>query len=295
MASTVHAGSAPTVRASKLQRYLAWTPTLLGGVVALLGLILAGGGAYLASLGGSLYYVLVGAMLVAAGLLMIKGKMAGFYTYAGAFAFTAVWTFWEVGLSGWELIPRLVGPFILLVLAVLVAPVLDQTIGRQVRKLGAIGAGAFVAALAVLIPIFNQQAAPNPLPQAHADAAFGDSVYAPNKGEWSAFGGGQGAQRYSELAQITPANVKDLKRVWTFHTGDIPKKKYGSELTPLKVGNAVYGCTPMNKLFALNAATGEKLWTYDPEVPTSWVPYTAACRGVAYYEKPKAAADEACA
>ena len=63
------------------------------------------------------------------------------------------------------------------------------------------------------------------------------------------------------------------------NTGDIPNK-YGSELTPLKVGDAIYGCTPMNKLFALNAATGEKLWMYDPQVPVAWVPYTAACRGV---------------
>src|SRR5262249_55863923 len=106
--------------------------------------------------------------------------------------------------------------------------------------------------------------------------------------------GGQGAQRYSELAQITPANVKDLKHVWTFHTGDIPKK-YGSELTPPKGGNAVYGCTPIDKLFALNAATGEKLWMYDPQVPASWVPYTAACRGVAFYSNPNATAGQVCA
>jgi quinoprotein glucose dehydrogenase len=295
MSSIVHAGPAPTrYSALELQRYLAWSPRLLGALIALLGLILAGGGAYLASLGGSLYYVLAGAMLIVAGSLMMKGKIAGFYTYAGAFAFTAAWSFWEVGLSGWELIPRLVGPFILLVLAILVAPVLDQTSGRQVRKWGSIGAALFVAVLGVLIPIFNQQPAPHQLPEAHANAVFGDAAYAPKKGEWSAYGGGQGAQRYSDLAQITPANVKDLKRVWTFHTDDIPKK-YGSELTPLKVGNAIYGCTPMNKLFALNAATGEKLWTYDPEVPASWVPYTAACRGVAYYENPKATAGQACA
>ncbi|WP_371929904.1 membrane-bound PQQ-dependent dehydrogenase, glucose/quinate/shikimate family [Bradyrhizobium sp. CCGUVB1N3] len=296
MSSTVDVAPAATTRhrASELQKYLALTPRVLGGIVALLGLILAGGGAYLASLGGSLYYVLAGVMLVAAGLLMIRGKIAGIYTYVGAFAFTAVWSFWEVGLSGWELIPRLVGPFILLVLAILAAPAIDKTIGRHVRKLGSIGAGLFVAALGVLIPIFNQQAAPNPLPQAHTNAVFGDSAYAPKKGEWNAYGGGQGGQRYSDLAQITPANVKDLKRVWTFHTGDIPKK-YGSELTPLKVGNTIYGCTPMNKLFALNAATGEKLWMHDPEVPTSWVPYTAACRGVAYYENPKATAGQACA
>jgi len=260
----------------------------------LLGLILAGGGAYLAWLGGSLYYVLVGAMLVAAGYLLIKGRIAGFYTYVGAFAFTAAWSFWEVGLSGWELIPRLVGPFVLLILAILVAPLLDQTTGRGARKWGLVSAGIFVAALAILIPIFNRQAAPLQLPDARADPFFADPAYAPTKGDWSAYGGGQGAQRFSELAQITPANVKDLMRVWTFHTGDIPKK-YGSELTPLKVGNAIYGCTPMNKLFALNAVTGEKLWMYDPQVPAAWVPYTAACRGVAYYSNPSATAGQACA
>src|SRR5215813_4200867 len=67
MSSTLHGGTVPTrYWASELQKYLVWAPALLGGVVALLGLILAGGGAYLAWLGGSLYYVLVGAMLVAA-------------------------------------------------------------------------------------------------------------------------------------------------------------------------------------------------------------------------------------
>jgi quinoprotein glucose dehydrogenase len=272
----------------------AWSPVLLGMAIALLGLILAGGGAYLAALGGSWYYVAVGAMFLAAGYLVIKRRIAGFYTYVGAFAFTCVWAFWEVGLSGWQLIPRLVGPFVLLVLAILVAPTLDQTSGRRARKLGLVGVGIFVAALAILIPIFNQQPAARPLPDAQADAFFEDPAYAPNKGEWNAYGGGQSAQRYSELAQITPGNVRDLKRVWTFHTGDIPRK-YGSELTPLKVGDTLYGCTPMNKLFALNAATGEKLWMYDPQVPLNWVPYTAACRGVAFYSNPSAAAGQACA
>jgi quinoprotein glucose dehydrogenase len=179
------------------------------------------------------------------------------------------------------LIPRLVGPFVLLVLATLVTPLLDQMTGRRTRNWGLVGIAVFAAALAILIPIFNQHPAALPLPQARADAFFADSAYVPTKGDWSAYGGGQGAQRYSELTQITPANVRNLKRVWTFNTGDIPKK-YGSELTPLKVGNVIYGCTPMNKLFALNATTGEKLWMYDPQVPISWVPYTAACRGVAF-------------
>src|SRR5262249_25585719 len=156
------------------------------------------------------------------------------------------------------------------------------------------GVGIFAAALAILIPIFNRQPAARELPVARAGAFFEDAAYAPNRGEWSAYGGGQSAQRYSDLTQITPENVKDLKRVWTFHTGHIPKKS-GSELTPLKIGSTIYGCTPMNKLFALNAATGEKLWMYDPQVPAAWVPYTAACRGVAFYTIPNAAPGQVCA
>src|SRR5262245_8414985 len=264
-------------------RYLAWAPVLLGTLVALIGLVLTGGGAYLAALGGSWYYVLAGVMLIAAGYLVIRRRISGIYIYIGAFVFTAVWAFWEVGLSGWPLIPRLVGPFVLLVLAVLIAPVLDPTGGRRARNWGMAGAGIFVVALAILIPIFNQPPAPDQLPETRADASFEDPAYAPKSGEWDAYGGGQSAQRYSELTQITPDNVKDLTRVWTFHTGDIPAK-YGAELTPLKVGDTIYGCTAMNKLFALNAATGEKQWLYDPEVPTAWVPYTAACRGVTFYK-----------
>jgi quinoprotein glucose dehydrogenase len=271
-----------------------WPRVLLGIAIALLGLVLAGGGTYLAALGGSWYYVVAGAMFLTAGYLVIKGRIAGLYTYIGAFTFTAVWTFWEIGLSGWQLIPRLVGPFVFLVLAILVAPTLDQETGRRARKLGLVGVGIFVVALAILIPIFNRQPAAFALPIARADAVFEDPAYAPNKGEWNAYGGGQSAQRYSELAQITPGNVKELKRVWTFHTGDMPKK-YGSELTPLKIGDVLYGCTPMNKLFALNAATGEKRWMYDPQVPLAWVPYTAACRGVTFYRNPTAPAGQACA
>src|SRR5690606_34451326 len=41
-------------------------------------------------------------------------------------------------------------------------------------------------------------------------------------------------------------------------------------------------------LIALDAATGEERWRYDPEVPDENIPYTAACRGVVYFEAPEA-------
>jgi quinoprotein glucose dehydrogenase len=191
MSSIVPAGAATASPASQAPRRRAWSAALLGVPVALMGLILAGGGAWLAALGGSWYYVLAGAMFLASGVLMIRRRMAGFYTYAGAYAFTAVWTFWEIGLSGWELIPRLVAPSVFLVLAILVTPALDPVAGRRARKLGAIGAGLFAAALAVLIPIVNRQSAPQSLPDVQADAPFRDPAYTPGKGEWNAYGGGR--------------------------------------------------------------------------------------------------------
>jgi len=55
-------------------RKTAWSRALLGIFIALFGLVLAGGGAYLTALGGSWYYVVVGAMFMAAGYLLIKRK-----------------------------------------------------------------------------------------------------------------------------------------------------------------------------------------------------------------------------
>jgi quinoprotein glucose dehydrogenase len=274
--------------------YRTWAPVLLGAIIALIGFILGGGGVYLAILGGSLYYLVVGVLLIASGYLLIRRRIAGFYVYLAAFAFTALWTFWEVGLTGWPLLPRLVGPFVLLVLVTLIVPTLDSIGGQRLRRLALAGVALFAVVLAIAVPIVNRPPEPGPLPTAQAGVPFENPAYAPKNGEWDAYGGGASAQRYSNLAQITPENVKHLKRVWTFHTGDIPDK-YGSELSPLKIGNAIYGCTAMDKLFALNPATGQKLWMYDPQVPAAWVPYTAACRGVTYYKNPNAAAGQACA
>src|SRR5215468_8261546 len=188
MSSILDAGSAPRAyRAPALDRVVARLPAALGALIALIGLVLACGGAYLAILGGSGYYFLAGALLLASGYLIAKRRTAGLYTYVGAFAFTCVWTFWEVGLSGWQLIPRLVGPFVLLILAILVAPLLDQTTGRRARNWSFVGVGIFIVALAVLIPIFNRQAAPLQLPDARADAFFEDSANAPKQGEWNAY------------------------------------------------------------------------------------------------------------
>ena len=89
------------------------------------------GGAELIAAGGSWYYLFAGLALIVAGLAIAQRKLLGAWIYVGAFVGTALWAFWEVGLNGWALVPRLVGPLILLLLVILSLPVLDANRGRR--------------------------------------------------------------------------------------------------------------------------------------------------------------------
>jgi quinoprotein glucose dehydrogenase len=115
--------------------------------------------------------------------------------------------------------------------------------------------------------------------------------------DWPAYGGTHAALRYSPLTQITPDNVGDLQQVWEFRTGDLPEgdEPFGNQNTPVKVGDRLYLCSALNKISALDAATGGEFWTYDPVVSTDAVGYNASCRGLVYFEDPSASRTELCA
>jgi quinoprotein glucose dehydrogenase len=80
---------------------------------------------------------------------------------------------------------------------------------------------------------------------------------------WPVFGGTTDNTHYSTLSQITPANVSKLKIAWTYETHDEFK---GSEMqtNPVVIDGILYGTSPKLRVFALNAATGEELWSFDP-------------------------------
>ena len=82
-------------------------PSLLGLLILLSGLALLAGGIKLASLGGSLYYLLAGIGLALSGLLLLLGKRAALGLYALVLFASTVWALWEVGLDWWQLVPRL--------------------------------------------------------------------------------------------------------------------------------------------------------------------------------------------
>lgn len=266
-----------------------WVVRVLALVIFLIGLVLAGGGAWLLSLGGSAYYVLAGLGLIVAGVLLARGRMSGALVYAVVFAATLIWAFWEVGIAnGWALVPRLVGPLVLMMLVVAVLPLLRP--GR-IGWGGALGGVVGLAVLAVVVTVISIQAAPDrqmaavPRPEA---GSMPDPSIRETGADWPAYGGTYSSRRYSPLSQITPENVGQLQRAWLYHTGDLPseeaKDSYGAETTPLKIGDTLYLCSAKNILIALDAATGEERWRHDPGVEDKYIPYTAACRGVSYFE-----------
>lgn len=267
---------------------------IVGGLLALIGLVLTVGGVWLAALGGSFYYLLAGVGLLAAGYFLTFGRPIGAYIYLGVFALTLVWALWEVGLNVWALIPRVIGPAVLAILVVLVLPLLDPARWRW-RSAAAAAAGVVgLVAIGLLVSPGGLKRDAGGLPPVLA-ATLSDPSPMGVGSDWPAYGGTYAAQRFSPLAQITPENVAQLERAWVFETGDLPKDRWGAETTPLKVGDTLYFCTGMNVLIALDPATGRQRWRFDPQVAEEAIPYTAACRGVAYYDTPGAAADSACA
>ncbi len=72
--------------------------------------------------------------------------------------------------------------------------------------------------------------------------------------------GGKERNLYSSLKQINRDNVAKLEVAWTFETGD--QAEY--QANNLIVGGLLYTPTPSRKVVALNAASGEVRWTWDP-------------------------------
>ncbi|MFV0297995.1 MAG: membrane-bound PQQ-dependent dehydrogenase, glucose/quinate/shikimate family, partial [Hyphomicrobiaceae bacterium] len=84
-------------------------------VLALTGLWLFCGGLYLIYLGGSWYYVIAGAGLVASAWRIWQGSFDGLYIFLVVFIFTFAWTLFETGLNFWGWVPRMAAPLVLAV------------------------------------------------------------------------------------------------------------------------------------------------------------------------------------
>ncbi|AJP74415.1 membrane-bound PQQ-dependent dehydrogenase, glucose/quinate/shikimate family [Sphingomonas hengshuiensis] len=284
---------------SPRRRWGSWASIAVGALVGAIGLVLLLGGAWLAVLGGSIYYLVTGAAMIAAGVLLIRGQTVGGWLYVAIVVASVAWAWWEVGANAWAQVPRVIAPVVLLFAVLLALPTLSARHNRWRMAFSGVA-----LALVLTIANFWAAAASGPNPILGALPAAGTGGMADPSGQqvgadWPSYGGTGAARRYSALAQINPDNVGKLQRAWGIHTGDMPstaaKGTYGAETTPLKIGDSLYLCTPKNILIALDPATGAQRWRFDPKVPDTAIPYTAACRGVVYYAKPGIMPDQPCA
>jgi quinoprotein glucose dehydrogenase len=100
---------------------------------------------------------------------------------------------------------------------------------------------------------------------------------------WPVYLGGKDNSHYSPLSQINRENIDQLKVAWEYNTGDADEKgRTQIQCNPIIIDGIMYGTSPKLKLFAVDAATGEEIWRFDPAVTTSFS--MNVNRGVTYWE-----------
>lgn len=278
------------------QRVVGTATLAVLGVVALM---LVVGGIRLLTLGGSAYYLIAGVAMGATAALLRRRAQAAYALYAALFIGTLAWALWEAGLDWWPLAARMGLMFVLGVLLLLPwvsRPFASDPTHVSVRR----GAGL---AVAVGLMLFGVVAVASWLhdpwtiegslpPSPPAQATVGGTM---PPGEWHAYGRTAFGQRYSPLAQITPGNVTRLEPAWTYHTGDLrgrpgDPEETTFEVTPLKIGNRLYLCTPHQSVIALDATTGQEVWRRDLKIRPSLALQHLTCRGLSYHRAAAAAA-----
>ncbi len=100
--------------------------------------------------------------------------------------------------------------------------------------------------------------------------------------DWPVYGGNKAGNRYSPLDQINTDNVSELEVSWMYMAGEQNStSQKGIQCQPIVVDGILYGTGLELKLFALDAATGEELWEFDPQINA------LKNRGVVYWENGK--------
>ena len=274
--------------------------SLLSVLLALTGLWFVGGGAWLLSLGGSLYYVVAGVVLLVVAVLVWNRHAGALWLYATFFFATLLWSMWETGLAWWPLAAR-TDVFFLFGLALITPWVvrrLRHNPSPEIREPDEHlnpGWHSGRSALAVVLTLYvsvavatwmvDPTAVKGTLSDAPRDAAVVDDKVP--VGEWHAYGRTGHGQRHSPLSEIQVDNIGKLEVAWHYQTGDKRGQPGDPEettfqVTPLKVGNRLFICTPHHLAIALDATTGKELWRYDPKVPSGLALQHQTCRGLSY-------------
>jgi alcohol dehydrogenase (cytochrome c) len=106
---------------------------------------------------------------------------------------------------------------------------------------------------------------------------------------WVTNGGSTTNDRFSTLDEINTENVKELKGDWMTKIGsNATAAKFSVEGQALEYEGTIYASDGADDVYALDAGTGEILWTYEPHLPPDPLGEVVCCgwdnRGVAIGE-----------
>ena len=260
---------------------------LVGVILLVTGLFFAIGGFKLVSLGGSWYFLIAGVITLLSAIQFFRRKSSAVGLFALVFLGTLIWAFFDAGLDFWPLVSRLMVPAGLMVLAAATWPALRKREGKPSCAKGALGVCAvLIIAMGVT---FVQMFQPHPtVPFSGEKRPLVPVKDDAKQQNWDHYGNTAGGSRFVALDQITRDNVKNLKPVWTYHTGDVPESPDGNgaedQQTPLQVGDRVFLCTPHNNVIAVDADSGKEIWKAEINAKSAiWM----RCRGLAYFDATK--------
>lgn len=265
------------------------TPKFSGALVALAGLVFLPGGIWLLWLGGTPYYSLLGAGLIASGVGLYRGARWSLWVYGIVWLATVIWSVYEAGTSVWQLEPRLMLPTLLGLYLLL------PWIRNRLQPFHPASKAWYVISPVIALALVGGLFFAHPSVDVSTDSSVPEVQSGANTAQdadWRYYGRTPAGDRFSPLTQINKQNVAELEPAWQYRTGDLPQEgenkngyEFNFEVTPTKVGDTLYICTPHSQVIALDAVSGAQKWRFDPKPDTHNNAYLA-CRGVAYYQAP---------
>ena len=252
-------------------------PRVLASVVGLCGIAMVYLGFLLLSAGGSAYFLVSGIALLTCSALLFLGNAKASPLYGIFLALTLLWSFYEVGLDAWALMPR-VGMFSVIGIWFLLPRVRRGLLQAHpeplIKKKEFRFSSAFISIL--LLAIYVSSAVTNVQPP----SSLGTGLVTNQTGQWQDYGATKRGTRFLDSDQINLENIQQLRRAWEVRTG-VPGAFKG---TPIQVDDGLYLCTGQNIILSLDPDTGEEKWRFDPEIDTPRIGFWDTCRGVTYYK-----------
>jgi len=152
----------------------------------------------------------------------------------------------------------------------------------------AIAVATVILLLALALPVGGQRPPGVSLP-----GASSETMAALARGEWPTYAGTYASARYSPLDQINATNAGDLKVAWRWTSPDHAVRSANASIdpswlhegTPIMVNGVLYTSTSLSQVAAIDAATGQTKWVFDPGAWKLGMPTNNGWlhRGVAYW------------